>query len=96
MNIFKYSIYIYTMGFNIGKALKDAGHSISKGFKDTGHFVEKNVGNVYHDAKSAVSYTGKHLIGDVDTLTNSASNLMSSPVLYIGIAVVVVVVLTKM
>lgn len=80
------------MGFNVGKAFSKAGKSISHGFKDTGHFVEKNVGNVYHDVSGAVSYTGKHLIGDVDNLTNA----LSSPLLYIGIAVVGVVILTKM
>ena len=84
------------MGFNIGKAFKSAGHSISKGFKDTGHFVEKNVGTVYHDVKSGVSYTGKHLIGDVDTLSNSTANLMNSPMLVIGVAVVAVIIFTKM
>ena len=84
------------MGFDIGKAFKKAGHSISKGFKDTGHFVEKNVGHVYHDVTGAVSYTGKHLVNDVDTLSNSTANLMNSPIFVIGVAVIAGVIFTKM
>ena len=76
----------------LGKFFKDAGHSISKGSKSIGHVfskgakkVEGAVSDVYHDGKSAVSYTGKHLIGDVDTLSNS--------VVYIGIGGIALVLL---
>ena len=65
----------------LGKFFKDAGHSISKGSKSIGHVfskgakkVEGAVSDVYHDGKSAVSYTGKHLIGDVDTLSSGVAN----------------------
>ena len=74
---------------SVGKFFKKAGHSISKGsksvshvFKDAGHTVSKSVSTVYKDGKSAVSYTGKHLIGDVDSLTST----ISSPILWVGIA----------
>ena len=83
---------------SVGKFFKKAGHSISKGsksighvFKDTGHSISKGVSSVYKDGKSVVSYTGKHLIGDVDNL----SNALSSPVLWILVGGVVLVILLK-
>lgn len=77
--------------FKIGKMFKHSNKSISHAFKNTGHFVEKNVGNVYSDVKTGVSYTGKHLIKDADKI----SNTMSNPVIWIVGAVVGVVILTK-
>ena len=78
--------------------LKRLGHSVSKGSKSIGHVFSKGgkkiegaVHNVYHDAKSAVSYTGKHLINDVDNV----SNTLSSPLLYIGLGLVAVVFMTQ-
>ena len=83
---------------SIGKFFKSVGHSVSKGsksighvFKDTGHAIGKSVSTVYKDGKSAVSFTGKHLIGDVDKL----SSTLSSPILYIGIAAVGLLLLTR-
>ena len=84
------------MGFNVGKAFSNAGKSVKKGFNNTGNFVEKNVGHVYSDVSGAVSYTGKHVIGDVDNMSNAVSSALSSPLTYIAIAVVGVVILTKM
>ena len=83
------------MGFNLGKsishAFKKTNKSIGHAFKDTGHFVSKNVGNVYKDVKGAVAYTGKHLINDVDNV----SNTLSSPILLIGVAVLAGIILLK-
>ena len=83
---------------SVGKFFKHAGHSVSKGsksignvFKHTGHDIKKGVSSVYKDGKSAVSYTGKHLIGDVDNL----SSALSSPLLYIAIGGVALVILMK-
>ena len=42
--------------------------SIGHAFKDIGNGIGNTVSDVYHDATSAVSYTGKHLIGDVDSI----------------------------
>ena len=65
----------------MGNFFKDIGHSISKGSKSIAHVFSKGgkkiegaVSDVYHDAKSAVSYGGKHLIGDVDTLSSGIAN----------------------
>ena len=83
---------------SVGKFFKSVGHSVSKGSKSISHIFSKGgqkiegaVSDVYHDAKSAVSYGGKHLIGDVDTLSNS----LSSPLLYIGIGIVAVVLISS-
>ena len=83
---------------SIGKFFKKVGHSVSKGsksighvFKDVGHAAGKTVSTVYKDGKSAVSYTGKHLIGDVDNI----SSTLSSPILYIGIAAVGLLILSR-
>ena len=83
---------------SIGKFFKKVGHSVSKGsksighvFKDAGHTVGKTVSSVYKDGKSAVSFTGKHLVGDVDKI----SSTLSSPILYIGLAGVGLLLLTR-
>ena len=83
---------------SIGKFFKSVGHTVSKGsksighvFKSAGHTVSKGVSTVYNDGKSAVSFAGKHVIGDVDKL----SSALSSPIVYIGIAAVVVLLVTR-
>ena len=83
---------------SVGKFFKHAGHSVSKSsksvgnvFKHTGHDIKKGVSSVYNDGKSAVSYTGKHLIGDVDNI----SSALSSPLLYIAIGGVALVILMR-
>ena len=83
---------------SIGKFFKSVGHTVSKGsksighvFKDAGHTIGKSVSTVYKDGKSAISYGGKHLIGDVDNLSSS----LSSPILYIGLAAVGLLLLTR-
>ena len=83
---------------SIGKFFKKVGHTVSKGsksighvFKDTGHALGKTVSTVYKDGKSAVSYTGKHLVGDVDKI----SSTLSSPILYIGVAAVGLLILSR-
>ena len=65
----------------MGNFFKEVGHTVSKGAKSIGHVfsggakkVEGAVSDVYHDARSAVSYGGKHLIGDVDTLSSGIAN----------------------
>lgn len=65
----------------MGNLFKDIGHTISKGSKSIGHVftssgktIKGAVSGVYHDAKSAVSYTGKHLIHDVDTVSSGVAN----------------------
>ena len=82
----------------VGKFFKDAGHTISKGSKSIGHVfesgakkVEGAVSDVYKDGKSAVSYTGKHLINDVDNVSNALSN----PMMWIVIGGVLIVVMTR-
>lgn len=77
-----------------GKFFKNVGHSVSQGSKSIGHVfeggakkVEGAVSDVYHDSTSAIAYTGKHIINDVDTLTNTLSN----PLLWLvvgGVAIV--------
>ena len=82
----------------VGKFFKDAGHSISKGSKSIGHVFESGakkvvggVSDVYKDGKSAVAYTGKHLIKDVDNVSNALSN----PMLWVVVGGVVILVLTR-
>lgn len=65
----------------MGNFFKEVGHTVSKGAKSVSHVfsggakkVEGAVSDVYHDARSAVSYGGKHLIGDVDTLSSGIAN----------------------
>lgn len=87
-----------TIFSSIGHAFEDAGNTITKGFSDignglsdTGDFLLQNVGNVYSDAKSIVSYTGKHLIGDVDGI----ASMLSSPLIYFAIGGVLLIMLLK-
>lgn len=82
----------------IGKFLKNVGHEVSKGSKSIGHVfeggtkkIEGAVSDVYHDVRSGVSYTGKHLINDVDNISNALSN----PMLWIAGGVVIVVLLSR-
>jgi hypothetical protein len=94
---------------NFGHILKDAGKTVKNGSNSISHVftdgekkAEKAVGQIYKDGKkgvsqiyrdgrSATAYTGKHIIGDVDNLTNA----LSSPVLWIAIGGVAIVVLTR-
>ena len=78
--------------------IKSLGHSISTSSKSIGNVFSKGgkkfegvVHDVYHDAKGAVSYAGKHLIKDVDNVRNT----LSSPLLYIGLGIVAVVFMTQ-
>ena len=73
----------YKMGFNLEKTLSHTGKSISHAFKDSTHNISKTVGTVYNDGKSAVSYGGKHLIKDVDNVSNALSNPMT--IIVIGV-----------
>ena len=82
----------------MGNLFKNIGHSISKGSKSIGHVFSKGehkiegaVSDVYHDAKGAVKYTGKHLINDVDTV----SNTLSSPLLWIAGGALVLFVMSQ-
>ena len=77
---------------------KDVEHGIESGSKSIGHVfssagntIKGSVSDVYHDTRSAVSYTGKHLIDDVDSLTSMISN----PLLWVVVGGVVLVVLTR-
>lgn len=79
----------------MGNLFKDIGHEVSKGSKSIGNVfkggankIENAVSDVYNDTKTAIGYTGKHLINDVDNISSTLSN----PMLYIigGIVVVVV------
>ena len=76
---------------SITHVVSNTAHSISHGAKTAGHNISKGVSSVYSDAKSAVSYTGKHLIGDVDSI----SSMLSSPILYIAIGGIVLIYLMK-
>ena len=86
----------------MGNLFKDIGHSVSKGsksigqvFKSGGKKIEGAVSDVYHDTRSAVAYGGKHLINDVDKISDGVSNL-TNPILIYGIgAVVLLVVLSQ-
>ena len=81
-----------------GKFFKKAGHSVSKGSKSIGHVFstagkkyEGAISDVYYDGKTAVGYTGKHLINDVDTVTNA----ISSPMLWLVVGAVAIAFLTS-
>ena len=76
---------------SITHAVSNTGHDVSHGVKSAGHNISKGVSSVYKDGKSAVSYTGKHLIGDVDNL----SSALSSPILWIAVGGVALVILLK-
>ena len=83
---------------SVGKFFKKVGHTVSKGsksighvFKGAGHTITKGVSTVYNDGKSAVSFAGKHVIGDVDKL----SSALSSPIVWIAVAGVGLFLLTR-
>ena len=50
--------------------------------------VEKITSTAHNDIKGVVSYGGKHLISDVDTLSNSAATYL--PIIIVGVVVVYV------
>ena len=84
------------MGFDVGKFVSHSassiGHTISQPYNDVKSVVNdvgKAGSQVYKDSRTAVSYAGKHLISDVDNL----SSMLSSPMLWIVVGGVVVVVL---
>ena len=92
------------MGFNLGKIFKHSTKSISHAFKDAGHSISKAVGDVEHtigntattiykDSRSAIKYTGKHLIKDVDNVSSSFANAI--PMLMIGAGAIVVIMVMK-
>ena len=94
---------------SVGKFFKNVGHSVSKGsksikhvvshtehnishsMKTAGHNISKGVSTIYKDGKSAVSFAGKHLINDVDNL----SSALSSPIIWIAVGGVILVILLK-
>lgn len=76
---------------SIGHVFQDAGHGISKGVKNAGHGISKTASGLYNDGKSAVSYAGKHLIGDVDSL----SSALSSPIIWIAVGGLVLLIYNK-
>ena len=72
---------------------KSIWHSISnnhtlKFLADPVRPIEKISSTAHKDIKGAVKYGGKHLIGDVDTLSNSAATYL--PIIIGGIVVVMV------
>ena len=84
------------MGFNVGKFISHSassiGHTISTPYNDVKSVVSdvrKAGSQVYKDSRSAVKYTGKHLINDVDNISSALSN----PMIYIVGGVVIVVLL---
>ena len=90
------------MGFKLGKVFKNAGHSVGNLFKSGGKTITGAIsdvyndtkhatGGVYKDIKGATKYAGKHLINDVDNI----SSALSSPLLYIGVGVVVIMFLSR-
>ena len=74
---------------NAGKEIKSGSKSIGHVFEDAGHDIKKGWSQVYKDGKGAVSYSGKHLINDVDNI----SSALSSPILWIvaGGAIILIV-----
>ena len=84
------------MGFDVGKFVSHSASSVGKTIatpyndvKSVVSDVGKAGSQVYKDGRSAVSFTGKHLINDVDNL----SSALSSPMLWIVVGGVVVVLL---
>ena len=84
------------MGFNVGKFVSHSassiGNTITQPYNDVKSVVTdvgKAGSQVYKDGRSAVAYTGKHIISDVDNL----SSALTSPMLWIVVGGVVVVVL---
>ena len=95
------------MGFDVGKAFSSAGGFVKQSVTDTGHFINdtthsighslsKGTSKVYGDVTGAIGYTGKHVIGDVDTLSNSFASMLNSPMLFIAVAVVGIVLIQKL
>lgn len=76
---------------DVSKTFDKGSKSISHVFQEGGKKIEGAVSDVYHDTTSAVSYTGKHLINDVDNL----SSMISNPLLWVVVGGVVLVVLTR-
>lgn len=85
---------------NVGKTINHGAKSVGHVFTNTGNNISKGVGEVYHDitggvsdvygdVKGVVGYAGKHAINDMDNITNA----LSSPVLWIVVGGVVLVVL---
>jgi hypothetical protein len=68
--------------------LKSVGHTLKTGSSSVSHLVTQP----YKDVRSAVSYSGKHIIGDVDKVTNTATNPIF---LYGGMAIVLLMLLKK-
>ena len=84
------------MGFDVGKFVSHSassiGHTIATPYNDVKSVVSDVVkagSQVYKDGRSAVSFTGKHLINDVDNI----SSVLSNPMIYIVGGVVIVVLL---
>ena len=84
------------MGFNVGKFVSHSassiGHTLSTPYNDVKKVVSdvgKGGSQIYKDSRSALSYTGKHLINDVDNISSALSN----PMIYIVGGVVIVVLL---
>ena len=84
------------MGFDVGKFVSHSassiGHTISQPYNDVKSVVSdvgKAGSQVYKDGRSAVAFTGKHLVQDVDNL----SSALTSPMLWIVVGGVVVVLL---
>ena len=84
------------MGFNVGKFVSHSassiGNTITQPYNDVKSVVTdvgKAGSQVYKDGRSAVGFAGKHLINDVDNL----SSALSSPMLWIVVGGVVVVLL---
>ena len=76
---------------SISHVVSNTGHDISHGVKTAGHNISKGVSTVYKDGKSAVSFAGKHLIGDIDNLSSALSN----PILLIAVGGVVILLLVR-
>ena len=84
------------MTINVGKMISHSAssvaHTVTQPYRDVRSMVS-DVGSagatVYKDGRSAVAYTGKHLISDVDNL----SSALTSPILWIVVGGVVVVLL---
>ena len=76
---------------SIAHVFTGAGNTVKSSVSDVYHDSRSAVSSVYHDTKTAAAYTGKHLINDVDSLTNMISN----PLLWVVVGGVVLVVLTR-
>ena len=87
----------------LGNSVKSGTSSVTHLLTEPQQKLEKGVSNVYNDGKSAVSgaykdvrsaasYTGKHLINDVDNISSTLSN----PIIIIGVVVVGAVLISKL